>query len=70
MTKEEYDKIEYGQHLWGLLDEELAIVAKDNIGFTICGAWECIIPFENITLIELINKPENYKNTEYYYFYK
>ena len=67
MTKEELNKLPNGQHAWVLLEDQLLVVMKEDKYFYVCGAWEGEISYKDIELIELINKPKEYKNTKLYY---
>lgn len=70
MTKEEYDSLENGQHFWGLLDNELVMLAKDarSLSFEVCGAWECGVLIEDVTFIEFVDTPKGHEQTRFYYF--
>ena len=67
MTEKEFNSLPDRQHAWVLLENKLLVVIKEDTYFYVCGAWEGIIFYKDVELIELINKPEEYKNTKLYY---
>jgi hypothetical protein len=60
--------VKIGQHCWATLDDKLLVVLKVTKNtYVACGAWECSINAESLTLINIINRPPNHQLTTLYY---
>jgi len=58
-----------GTHCWAIIQDKLLIVLKvDDHYYEVCGAWEGGIHDSEFNLISVIDKPQDYKDNELYYF--
>jgi len=63
-----FKDLKIGQHLWGIYDNQLVMLAKfDDGGYEVCGAWECGIGKDKVKIIKLVEVPEGYEDVPFYY---
>lgn len=64
------DEVVVGEHYWALMGEtdELVVVMYVKSGFfEVCGAWECGVGWDDLTVVSHIPKPEGYEDRGLYY---
>ena len=63
------EELEINEHAWVLHKHEksLIMVLRTTHGLEVCGAWECGLDENNVTLITKIPKPADFKSFPLYY---
>jgi hypothetical protein len=56
-----------GDHYWALAGSQLLVVMDAGDRFEVCGAWECGMWENQLTLLEKIPRPAGHEKTELYY---